>query len=323
MKHSTIKLSLQRGVFWKILSCLGFAVINVLLKMLKEMPATQLAFFQHLFGLIWLGFSFSKKEWKECRQKIEWIYILRGVLSAIGVLCWIHSLHSMGIIQVVTLGFLSPLVTVLGAHLFFKESLTVRRSMAIILGTLGAIALVWKGNPPGSFLIKAPCAKEPLSMWALWNTQSLKVFLQENYTNYFFLFPVLATILFSMSTLMAKRMVQEKSSKVVAFYLMVVMTVFFAFWLPEWSWPKPWQQNLLLGLGCVCAISHVAMNNALAYAEISFLIPFGSFKCIFSGLLGYFIFQETPNVSTIVGIIAILSGVFLLQWHQGSVRRKV
>ena len=57
----------------------------------------------------------------------------------------------------------------------------------------------------------------------------------------------------------------------------------------------------------------VTMSKAFAIGESSAVAPIQYSQVLWGSLIGYFIFKEIPEISTIIGaIIIVLSGIYLI-----------
>ena len=76
---------------------------------------------------------------------------------------------------------------------------------------------------------------------------------------------------------------------------------------------KLWDGVLPLFAGfAVYGAGALAMLVAYRFGSLSVLQPINSVSYVISTILGYFVFQEVVTAGKIVGIAAIMAGVFLL-----------
>jgi drug/metabolite transporter (DMT)-like permease len=295
-----IDLTLSSGVY-KIASCVFFALINVLLKSI-HLPAAQVTCFESLFAaiLLWL---FSVKthplpvplsqhslaplapdHWKNP------LYWLRAALTLLSSWLWVVSMQRLPLLQTVSMGFLSPFVTILGARIFLKERLTLWRILAVLLAFLGG-TLISLGNSVQGL---------SLDPWVL--------------------APLLTTVLFAAINLISKSLLSHTPPVVLTRSLMMMTGLG---WLGiEWfrgydQWMAPsfnqWLQ--FAALGFLAAGAHMCSHMALARADVIALLPLGVIRLVLSGGLGWFFLQETPSFSVICGIICVIAASSCLSWR--------
>lgn len=289
-----------RGAFWKITSFLCFAAINGIVRYLSQtaeaigqvpLPAYEVAFFQNLFGLVFLMPWVIQNGPASLRSHFPSLQICRIGLSAIGVVMWYTALSYMQLAQAVTLMFLGPLITAVGARLFLKEHIGKERGIAIIIGFIG-----------GGIVSHTSFAAGALSLVSL--------------------LPVLAATCFSGATLMIRRLAKADSPQLITTYLQLFMAP--ALFIPTLlygSFPEPWQWPWLLMMGGFASSAHFCLNKAYASAEISYLIPYGFTKWFASALIGVIAFAEIPSAWTCLGAFIIMGAIISLSYVE--TRRRV
>lgn len=288
-----------RGALWKVSSFLFFSAINGIVRYLSQtseaagqipLPAYEVAFFQNLFGLIFLIPWIVQQKLHSLQTHSPTLQFLRILLSAIGVVLWYISLTYMPLAQAVALMFLGPLITVIGAKIFLKERLSKERSLAILIGFVGGGIISHTTLSLGSITLAA-------------------------------ILPILAATCFSGATLMVRRLAEKDSPQLIVTYLLVFMapvlfipTYFYGVWPELWQWP--W----LLIMGGCAAGAHLCLNHAYACAEVSYLAPYGFTKWFASTLIGLIAFAEIPSLSTCGGACILMAAILVLSY--GDLRRQ-
>src|ERR1700722_15177308 len=130
-----------RGAIFKVCSCLSFSAINGVVRYftltakdtgLTPIPATELAFFETLFGLIlilpWV-LSTGKSAFKTNNSIL--LNVGRALAASMGIILWFTALSKMPIVQVVAFKYASPIFTILGAKVFLGEKCGWARATAI------------------------------------------------------------------------------------------------------------------------------------------------------------------------------------------------
>src|SRR3989338_920155 len=283
-----------RGAFWKVSSFLCFSGINGIVSYFSHaaeaagqvpLPAFEIAFFQNLFGLIFLLPWLMQHGPSSIKTQYPWLQTFRIILSAIGVILWYISLAHMQLAQAVGLMFLGPLITVVGAHVFLKESISKERGLAILIGFVGGA------------IISQPTFSGLLSSVAF--------------------LPILAAICFSGATLMIRRLTAGDSPQLIAVYLLFFMaplllipTLLYGHMPLAWQWP--W----LLMMGGLTTGAHLFLNKAYTSAEVSYLIPYGFTKWFAGALIGVIAFAEIPSLWTCFGAFILMASIIALNWSE-------
>lgn len=282
-----------RGAFWKITSFLCFSAINGIVRYLSQaadaigqtpLPAYEVAFFQNLFGLVFLVPWFVQNGPASLKTNFPALQICRIGFSAVGVVMWYTALAYMPLAQAVTLMFLGPLITAVGARLFLQEQIGKERATAIIIGFLGGAVVSHTSFSTGA-----------------WSFVSL--------------LPILAATCFSGATLMIRRLTKGDSPQLITTYLQLFMapTLFIPTLLYGY-FPEPWQWPWLLMMGGFASGAHFCLSKAYASAEISYLIPYGFTKWFASALIGIIAFAEIPSMWTCCGAFIIMGAIISLSY---------
>ena len=248
------------------------------------LPAFEVAFFQNLFGLVFLLPWIFQNGLGSLKTHFPLLQTFRIFLSAIGIVLWYTSLAHMQLAQAVGLMFLGPLITAIGARIFLKESIGKERGLAILIGFVG-----------GGIISKTTLS------FGVWNFVAI--------------LPILAAICFSGATLMIRRLTVEDSPQLIATYLLFFMaplllipTLFYGH-LPE-AWQWPW----LLMMGGLAASAHLCLNKAYSSAEVSYLIPYGFTKWFASTLIGVAAFAEIPSLGMCFGAFVLMGAIISLSY---------
>lgn len=288
--------SVWTGVYWKILSCLCFAGVNILVRFVSggspidtpKMSIYMIMFYQNLisslFLLPWLLHTRSLGTFK---TKHPYLHIFRVTTAVLGVGAWYLSIRYIPIPQAVALSFIGPILTIFGAALFLKEKLTSKKMLAILSSFLG------------SYLIIRPDRQFPgISMeWALF-------------------LPLLSAAIFAFDKLLTRRLLElGENPGLVTFYLvffMAPLSVIPSFYY-GWEMIQLSQLPWLILLGIAGAMAHFSFSKAYEFSEVTFLMPFGLAKFIFCGFLSYMIFREIPTgVHMWIGIVSLLWSTTIL-----------
>jgi drug/metabolite transporter (DMT)-like permease len=188
--------------------------------------------------------------------------------------------------EVIALGFLGPIITIISSRIILKEKMNITRILAIIFSIIGSI------------LILRPD----------------KILINYNYYNLIIILPLFSTLFFVISKLLTRHLAYKKESpeKLVSYLLILMVPVSFVFAVLEWQYPHACHIPWLVFLGFLAMAAHYSFSNAYALSEVSFLMPFGFTKFISSTMIGYFVFSEVPRSMDIwIGIIFIFISIIV------------
>ncbi len=97
-----------------------FTALNICVKYLPHIPASELIFFRGLVSLTICYVAIRRLKTSPWGQQKKWL-LLRGFFGTISLLALFYGLQRMPIAMAMTLSNLAPLFTVMLAHFFLKE----------------------------------------------------------------------------------------------------------------------------------------------------------------------------------------------------------
>jgi len=285
-----------QGAFFKVFSCACFACINGIVRYLSRgsladgidpLPVSVIMFFQNLFGTLFLIPWLLKFKIAHFKTHHPLLHTLRVTSAVLGIFLWYLTLKMLPLAESVALTFTGPIFTVIGATLFLKEKIDLKRSIAIFLSLTGA------------FIISRPDI-------ALNGSHALGLGA---------LLPLASTIAFTLDKILTRKLAKKGESPTsMAIYLLVLMAPLSL--LPAlFEWTSPNQTHylwLILG-GALAALAHLSFGKAYQLAEVSFLTPVGFIKFFFSTFVGFIAFNELPtHWSLWIGISIIFLSILFL-----------
>ena len=102
-------------------------------------------------------------------------------------------------------------------------------------------------------------------------------------------------------------------SSVVNFYTYFGLSILCIFFIPFFELKI--SAELLLNvivMGCLGALGNYFIIKALSLGELSVLAPINSYKPIVALAFGFFFLGELPSIASIIGILLIISGTYIL-----------
>ncbi len=250
--------------------------------------ASDLSFFQitwarYFFTVFWtlpFMFFFFRKNLKFSENpKLQ---ILRGIILLLANICFFYSISIISMAKALTLAFVAPLVTTALSPFLLGEKVGVKRWIAVIFGFFGSLIVIRPG------------------------------FLEFN----------LATIsalgtgcFYGVYLIITRKLHSTDNPLLTLLYTGVVGAIIASFFVPiVWSSPT-YDQWILLGImGIFACIGHLLLIYSLKFADASKLAPFGYFEIITNILLGYYFFNDFPDIWTFIGLLIIISsGIYIFR----------
>ena len=72
-------------------------------------------------------------------------FMARGIFHTLAVVLWFFAMTQIPIAEVTAMNYLSPVYVALGAVLFLKEKMAIRRVLAVIFALVGALVILRPG----------------------------------------------------------------------------------------------------------------------------------------------------------------------------------
>ena len=181
--------------------------------------------------------------------------------------------------EALTLHFISPVIVTILSVLILRESVGIRRWIAVFLGFIGALIVI----RPGFNEI---------------NTATLAAF----GSGAAYAFYIISTRRLSMDS----PLLTLVFTGITGALLISLVVPFY------WTWLSSGQWFLLISLASIGSFAHLLMIISFRYAEASKLAPFAYFEIVTNVLIGFFYFQDFPNKWIWIGLsFIVLSGVYI------------
>lgn len=306
------------GIFFMLINTLSLAGLDIAAKILRADLNAVLIVFLYKFSLLIIILPWVLKEGLvRLKTKKIVFHILRSTLGTAGALLFFHGLRFINMADAAALENIQYILIVMIGALMFKEDISKTKIAAVITGFIGAIIVA-----------------NPRFFGELLNISDAVAVFNPNY-----IFIFLAICLWSCNTIIVKLLGNTEHNKTQMFYLLLFSSiisfpaVFIKFedisilhysvpLIPNFVSPSNINISMtniaFLAIMSVCYFIHgVAYFNALK-SELSIVIPFRYTKLIFSGILGYIVFNETENTISYIGYTLIIISSFLLLRKQWS-----
>ena len=249
----------------------------------SEISFFQITWARYFFTVFWtlpLMFFFFRKnlKWSE-NPKLQ---ILRGITLLSANICFFYSISIISMAKALTLAFIAPLVTTALSTIILGENVGIKRWSAVIIGFLGSLVVIRPG------LIEFN-----LATLAALGTGFF-------YGVYLIITRKLHTVDNPLLTLLITGIVGAIISS------LFVPIIWINLSQSQWLW--------LALMGIFACLGHLLLIYSLRYADASKLAPFGYFEIVTTIILGYYFFQDFPDIWTFTGLFIIISsGVYVFK----------
>ncbi len=285
--HKTLKVNIY-GIFWFILSLLLDNINDVIMKYVgNNISSYEIIFFRYLFSVIVLLPFILRKKYSS--STIMRIHFIRGFLLFVGIILWCVGLKVVKLTVVTSINFIMPIFILILARIFLKESFNRIKLIATMLGFIGTIIVI---NPNSTDF---------------------------NLTSLVFL---ISAILFALLDIINKRFAVQESMISMLFYsslFVLILSIIPVFY----NWITPTFNDLfyLFLLGITSNLILYCLLKSFKLIEVSSVAPYRYIELIFSAVLGYIIFDEIPNLTTIIGSAIIIMATVILVYETIIVKK--
>ena len=233
----------------------------------------EIAFFSSLCGTLVIGPLLLRRGMHWLRARRHGLLALRGALNVLDVLLLFSAFSLAPLAKVAALDFSTPLFATVLAVSVLRETIRLRRILALVAGFFGALIVL----RPGLGVI------EPGAYLAL-----------------------LAAATAGLATIVIKVLSRTESSPTIVLYTFVFSTPFtLLVALPVWETPSLEQMAMLAVIGVFSVCGHLCLTQAFKEADLTAVLPLNFLRLIWLALIGYLVFDEIPDIWTWVGGIVI------------------
>jgi len=272
------------GILFAVAAYFSFSILDAFQKTaVINHSIFQLLFIKYIFTLL-LSCSEAKRKknykfWQSNNVKLQ---VLRSFFSIIESGCFVLAFRYLSLADVHSVGSLTPVIIVALSALILKENVSPKTWIAIFVGFLGVLIILRPGL--SIFDIKS-------------------------------LLPLMAAFFLGLYQVVTRKVSENDSTETSLFYtsligFIVLSILAFVYW-------QPLTLNsyfLFTCIGIFFSMGIYFQIIALSKARASIIQPFHYTLIFWAIILGYLVYDDLPNIPTIVGAIIIAaSGIYVLR----------
>ena len=249
-----------------------------------------IGFFRFFFGLIIIFPYLVKNKFTPYKTKNFKYYVIRGLFNLPMMIFGFGALVYVPFEQFKAMHFLSPIIVVLLSFVIFREKIYSYRIFALLIGFAGMLIIVRPGII--EFNIGTIMILTSLTFW-------------------------------SFIIILSKFVSKDDSPITMVTYQYTLMT-FFSLPLAIYFWVTPSLTSLIyVFIGAISGtILHLSLALSYKYADLSVTQPIWFTGLIFGSGIGYFAFNETPDLWTWLGGIVVFSSVLVITYNEKNKDKK-
>lgn len=267
-----------RSTLWMIGALTSFCLMAVGARELNgQISVFQILFFRSIVGLLVLLpiILLSKRRGFLFPKRLN-LHVVRNLFHFAGQYGWFLGIGLLPLATVFAIEFTVPFWTIIISYLFLKESITVKKIIAVLLGILGVIVIV-----------------QP----------SLEV------AHYGSLIVLGAAICYAFSHVATKSLSNTEHPLTIIFMMCLIQAPLGLFLFIEgWTTPVGVEWLWLTIIGLTALSAHYCMTKAMQYAEVTFVVTMDMFRLPLISLIGVLLYSEHFSVALVLGMLLIVAG---------------
>ncbi|WP_238354310.1 DMT family transporter [Fulvivirga marina] len=272
-----------KGVRYMVIAGFFFALMNVFVKMVPDIPAVEVVFFRSVVSLV-LSYGFLKAGGVSIWGKNKKILLLRGASGAVALILYFATIQAIPLASAVTIQFLSPIFTSILGVFIVKEKVKPLQWLFFVLAFVGIIII--QGFDP-------------------------------RITPFYLGIGIIAALFSGLAYNFIRKLNTNEHPLVIVFYFpLVTLPVTGTISMFDWVSPEGWEWLLLLLIGVLTQVAQYFMTKAYQSEELSKVASLKYINIIYALAFGWVIFEETFNFITYVGMLVVLTGVILNIWYK-------
>ncbi len=281
----------MRAVIWMVVSTVAFAAMHALVRYItQEIHVFEVAFFRNLFGIVALAPLFLRYGLSPLRTKRLGLLSFRAVINTGAMFAYFYGLSVSPLAAVSALGFSAPIFATVMAIFILGEVVRMRRWAAILVGFLGALAIIRPGMielDPGMVSV------------------------------------LVSSVLWAGALIVIKVLSRTESSLTITAYMAILMAPLSL--IPAlfvWEWPTLEQLAWLAAIGVLGTIGQYTMTEALHHGDTSEVMPLDFLKLIWAAGIGFLVFGEVPDIFTWAGGVMIFAAATYIAIRESKLRKQ-
>ena len=133
-----------------------------------------------------------------------------------------------------------------------------------------------------------------------------------------------SSFMWSIVIIITKTIAKDDSSITILSYGYTYMTIF-SFIIALFYWQTPSFQTLiyLFFAGLFGTLLHLCINHAYKLVDVSVTQPYSFLSLVFASLIGFYVFNETPDLFTWIGASVIFLGVLIISYREMKLEKEI
>lgn len=276
-----------KGIFYIVLSAFFFALMSMFIRLSGDIPSFQKAFFRNFVALI-MAFAIMIKNHEKIKIKKENLKYLsmRAICGTVGIICNFYAVDHLNLADASMLNKMSPFFAIIFSFFLLKEKISPVQAIIVAGAFIGSLFIV---KPSAQIL------SSPASLIGLIGGMG-------------------AGTAYTFVRILGQR--GENKSFIVLFFSAFSCLVFLPFLIFSYQEMNFKQFAFLILAGASACGGQFSVTSAYCYAPAREISVYDYSQLIFATILGFIVFGQIPDFSSIIGyIIIILMAVMMFFYN--------
>ena len=261
-------------------SALLFSIMGICIRYASHtVDNYTIVFFRNVVGLIlFLPFIFKQGIGFVKTEKL-WMHTWRSIVGLAAMYGFFYAIAHLKLSNAMVFTYSSPIFIPVIAWLFLKEKITIAMLCAAVLGFIGVF-----------------CVAKP----------------DQGLLNWISVIGIASSLLASMAFVTVRALTQTEPPERIVFYFCLIgsaLSVIPMFWM--WRTYHLKELLFLIGAGILANVSQIFMSHAYRLAPAGQIAPVNYMAIIFAGVWGFLLWDEVPDVYSMIGFGFILLAILL------------
>ncbi|HLR65166.1 MAG TPA: DMT family transporter, partial [Pseudogracilibacillus sp.] len=277
--------NIVKGIFFMLISAVGFSIMTLFVKMAGELPAVQKTFFRNFVSaIIAFGFVMYYKESLFGKRENQLVLLGRSIFGTLGIVFLFYAIDNLVMSDADMLNKMSPLLVIVFSAIFLKERVMPFQMITIVIAFVGML-----------FIVKPSFSVDVLP----------------------YLIGILSAVFAAAAYTFLRVLGNREKYYTVVFYFSFFSTVVLLPFLIIFYEPMTTVQlTYLLLAGFFATIGQFGITIAYKYAPAKDISIFTYSTVLITTILSFVVFNEGPDIYSGIGYVIIL-GAMIYMFFKG------
>jgi drug/metabolite transporter (DMT)-like permease len=288
--------SVDRGVLYMLFASLMFAFMGGFAKELSaHMSSIEVVFFRNVFGVFIITFSVLKSPLVQKGGK-PFLLFFRGFMGFVALLAFFYNIAHISLADAMTYSKTAPIFTAFFAFIFLKEKMNIYGWVALFLGFIGIVFIM---QPEDIGLKKTDLLGVFSGVGAALAYTSVREL--KNYYD-------------TRSIVLSFMIIGTLGPLILLLMAPHVQMAHLDFMFASFVMPQGIDWFYIAGLGLFATLAQVYMTKAYGHTQAGIVGAVSYSNIVFAIIIGLFLGDSLPNMSTSFGILAIfIAGLLVVK----------